>query len=204
MYMPFGLSGFTPPDGGQGIKWNIDFALKGYNEPDNYVNKFYNFLLAIETRVIENICEDSVRIFGSKQSMHSLRDKFTSNLKQPTAKYEPKFRVKVDTETDGESMKISVFDSENNPIFEKPQNALFARKSGTAIIELDSVYFMNKKFGLVWRMRQLKIFEPQNLKGFQFAASAAAEPDGSDDGEDEDEENNNQHKKITGFMFSTV
>ena len=36
------------------------------------------------------------------------------------------------------------------------------------MIELHSIYFMNKRFGLTWKMYQMKIFEPQRLKGFQF------------------------------------
>ena len=35
MYMPFGISGFTPPVGN--TKWNVDFSMKGYDEEGNYV-----------------------------------------------------------------------------------------------------------------------------------------------------------------------
>mgnify|MGYP001170814929 FL=1 len=38
MYMPFGLSGFTPEVGP--TKWSIDFAMKGYDEDGNFVKKF--------------------------------------------------------------------------------------------------------------------------------------------------------------------
>ena len=43
LYMPFGVSGFTPEVGP--VKYNIDFALKGYDENGSYIKKFYKRLL---------------------------------------------------------------------------------------------------------------------------------------------------------------
>ena len=170
MYMPFGLSGFVPTEPNQQTKWNIEFALKGYTEKDNEVCNFYNFLLEIEKKTIEHICEHSVKIFGSKQSMSSLEKKFTSNMKKPSAIYEPKFRVKVDTDVATEIPKPSIFNADSKQMFEKASNALYARTTGTSIVELDSVYFMNNKFGLVWKLHQLKVFEHDKRQkmGFQF------------------------------------
>ena len=42
MYMPFGVSGFTPEVGQ--TKYNIDFAVKGYDEEDSYMKKLYEKL----------------------------------------------------------------------------------------------------------------------------------------------------------------
>ena len=62
MYMPFGLSGFTPDMGA--TKWNIDFSLKGWDEEDNYVNTFYKWIKNVEDSVIEHISNKSCEIFG--------------------------------------------------------------------------------------------------------------------------------------------
>ena len=40
MYMPFGVSGFTPEVGP--TKYNIDFAIKGYDEEESYMKNFYD------------------------------------------------------------------------------------------------------------------------------------------------------------------
>jgi hypothetical protein len=48
------------------------------------------------------------------------------------------------------------------------RSGLYARNSGHAMVELNSVYFLNRKFGLTWKLNQLVVYEPQNLKGFQF------------------------------------
>ena len=164
LYMPFGLSGFVPEVGQ--TKWNIDFSMKGYNEDDNYVGKFYKFLKEIENKVINKVHEESKIIFGREKSIDEIRDMFNSNIKE-NGDREPKFRVKVDTTIDN-SIKPYIFDSEKNRLNVVAENGIYSRKSGTAIIEIISVYFLNRKFGITWKLNQLQVFEPQRLKGFQM------------------------------------
>ena len=78
MYMPFGMSGYTPAVGN--TKWNVDFSLKGYDEDENYVKFFYETMLQVETRIIENVAKQSVNIFGKEMSVDELRSIFNSNL----------------------------------------------------------------------------------------------------------------------------
>ena len=79
MYMPFGISGFVPEVGQ--TKWNIDFSMLGYDEENNYVNKFYNTLHEIENKIIESVSEQSEHIFGKEMSVDQLRPMFNSNIK---------------------------------------------------------------------------------------------------------------------------
>jgi ribonucleotide reductase alpha subunit len=53
MYMPFGVSGFTPEVGQ--TKYNVDFAIKGYDEDGSYMKKFYENLRKIEDMVIDSV-----------------------------------------------------------------------------------------------------------------------------------------------------
>jgi hypothetical protein len=166
MYMPFGISGFVPSSGP--TKWNIDFSMKGHDEDGNEVKTFYEFLTAIEHKVIEHIQVNSADIFGSRQTFADLQLKFNSNIKTTPGR-EPKFRVKVDTVFGKENeIKPCIFNATNVQVLDRAVSGLFSRHSGTAIVELGSVYFMNGKFGLTWRLHQLKVFEPQHLKGFQI------------------------------------
>lgn len=164
MYMPFGISGFTPEVGQ--TKYNIDFSMKGYDENDNYVKKFYDTLRAIEDKIIENVANQSEIIFGKAMTKDELASSFNSNIKE-SADREPKFRVKVDTTIDGD-IKASVCDPEKNVLNDSAENGLYARNTGLAIVELNSVYFLNRKFGITWKLYNLMVFEPQRLKGFQF------------------------------------
>ena len=91
---------------------------------------------------------------------------FNSNIKESPDR-EPKFRVKVDTTIDGD-IKASVCDPEKNVLSDSAENGLYARNTGLAIVELNSVYFLNRKFGITWKLYNLMVFEPQRLKGFQF------------------------------------
>jgi hypothetical protein len=164
MYMPFGISGFTPEVGD--VKYNVDFAIKGYDEDGSYMHAFYNSVRRLEDMVIDNVVEQSEAIFGKGMSKEELVPMFNSNIKESQGR-EPKFRVKVDVTMD-DQLKASVFDADKNPKNDEVSNGLYARNSGHAIVELNSVYFLNRKFGCTWKLNQLVVYEPQHLKGFQF------------------------------------
>ena len=164
LYMPFGVSGFTPEVGP--TKYNIDFALKGHDEDDRYIKSFYEGIRGIEDKIIESVVNQSEKIFGSHMSKEDLIPMFNSNVKQSPDR-EPKFRVKVDTDHQ-DMIKAGVYDSDKNAVKTEVTNGLYSRNSGHAIVELNSVYFLNRKFGCTWKLHQLIVYEPQNLKGFQF------------------------------------
>ena len=96
LYMPFGISGFTPEVGP--TKYNVDLALKGYDEDGSYINKFYTSIRAIENKIIDAVVEQSEKIFQKKMTKEELVPMFNSNVKESPDR-EPKFRVKVDTIT---------------------------------------------------------------------------------------------------------
>ena len=79
MYMPFGVSGFTPEVGP--TKYNIDFAIKGYDEEDSYMKKFYESVRKLEDKIINAVVEQSEVIFGSQMSKEELAPMFNSNVK---------------------------------------------------------------------------------------------------------------------------
>ena len=162
MYMPFGISGFTPEVGP--TKWNIDFSMNGWNEEGNYVNRFYKFLKDIEQHVMDYVKEHSVEIFA-KQDI-DLENIFNSNIKEDFDRGH-KFRVKVDTDSNN-VIKPRIFDVNENDITKTAEKGLYAKHSGVSLVELGSVYFLNKKFGLTWKVCQIKLYEPQRLHGFQF------------------------------------
>lgn len=164
MYMPFGVSGFTPAVGN--TKWNVDFALKGYDEDENYIKFFYETMLETETRIIEAVSKQSVGIFGKEMTVEELRPIFNSNLKYSPGR-EPKFRVKVDMSGAG-VVKTGIFNSEKQHLKDEIVDKLYARTSGVGIAEMCSVYFLNRQFGVTWKLHQLVVHEPQQLKGFQF------------------------------------
>jgi len=164
LYMPFGISGFTPDVGQK--KWNIDFSLKGWEEDGGYIQKFYRFLVDLENSVIDHVHKNSEDIFGSPMSRDTIAAMFNSNIKQTEGR-EPKLRVKVDVENNG-MIKPKIFDANEVDITSEAEEKLHSRQSGAAMVEINSIYFMNRRFGVTWKLHQLKVFAPERLKGFQF------------------------------------
>jgi hypothetical protein len=177
MYMPFGMSGFNPEYGQK--KWNIDFSLKGYDEEGSHMHSFHDFLKNVDNTVIDHIHQRSEEIFKTQLSRDAVANMFNSNLKD---KEPPLFRVKVDTDIDG-SLKALVFDADENKLSSPVEDKLYSRQMGVAIVELNSVYFMNKMCGLVWKLHQLKVYEPR----FQ---------------RQEREQEPGQEQRMTGFQFT--
>lgn len=168
MYMPFGINAWTPEVGPP--KYNIDFAMNGWNEDENYVKKFYETIVALENKVLEHVAEISEEVFGKKMEKDELFPLFNSNIKDGGNGYAPKFRIKVDgTTTD--TVKADVFDSNKNRLTDKLENGLYSRNSGRALVEISSVYFLNKRFGVTYKLNQLMVYEPERLKGFAFDLS---------------------------------
>jgi hypothetical protein len=166
LYMPFGISGFAYQ--GRPIQWNVELALKGWGKDDGYVKKFYDFVKDIENAVIEHVCSQKEVIFGSSSlTDDDIRNMFNSNLKDAANGYEPKLRLKVDTDRDLMT-KFKVFNEQHEDITQVVTDGLYARKSVVSVVELASVYFMNRKFGLVWRTAQMQVHEPQRLKGLHI------------------------------------
>ena len=164
MYMHFGISGFMPEVGN--TKWNIDFSMKGYDEDGNYVKAFYEILQLAEKTIIQAVSNQSQNIFGKHMSVDELLPMFNSNIKHSPDR-EPKFRVKVDTTSEG-VIKPGIFNNEKKHLKDLVSDKLYARNSGVGIIEMNSVYILNRKFGVTWKLHQLVVHEPQQLKGFQF------------------------------------
>lgn len=180
MYMPFGLSGFTPEIGP--TKWNIDFSMKGWDEEGNYIKKFYDFIKSVEDYFITHIEENSMEIFGRENV--NVRDLFNSNIKEDTSGREPKFRIKVDADQSNK-IKPRFFDVNENDVTKTAEKGLYSKHSGVSLVELNSVYFLNKMCGFTWKLCQMKVYEPQRLKGFQFNI----------------EENNDDNVEVKGFQF---
>ena len=187
MYMPFGVSGFAPPYGP--TKYNIDFSMKGWKEPDNYVKKFYDFLLMVESKVVSHVESISVDIFGRQMSNTELLALFNSNIKV-SGTYDPKFRVKVADNT------TQFFDVGDTEITKTLEEGLYKKMTGSALIQFGNIYFFNKRFGITWTIEQVKVYEPQRLHGFNFA-----DPVEDEDDIDSGDEDCKPVKKMSGFMF---
>jgi predicted tellurium resistance membrane protein TerC len=102
--------------------------MKGWNDSGNYVNKFYDFRVDVENRVISHVEAISAEIFGSKMSRDELVELFNSNIKMSQG-YDPKFRVKV-------SDKTQFFDIGDAEITGQLDEGLYKKYSGAALVQI--------------------------------------------------------------------
>ena len=100
---------------------------------------------------------------------HRLWQPYIANLgnNHLIACYGAEFRGKVDTDYEGR-IKPLIYDQEKKDIRCEAEDGLHSRTTGSSIVELNSVYFMNKKFGCTWKLYQLMVSDIQRLKGFQI------------------------------------
>lgn len=165
LYLPFGISRYTPPIGQD--RWTMDMNLTGWDK-DTYVGTFYKFIRDIENIVIDSVTEQSSHIFGSSVKRDNIVKMFNSNIKISNG-YDPKFRIKyLPRSTD-----IFKDDGEYDVDFNLDDGVL-AKCNVTCLVELSGVYFLNKMFGITWKLTQFKYYTPRadeetsTLKGFHF------------------------------------
>jgi len=164
MHMPWGCSSFTPDAGDP--KYNLDFTLQGFDDEETAVGKFHASLRQIESKIIDEVVAQSEAIFGSKRPRAEIEAMWNSNVKESAGDYDPKFRVKVMGTVDN-GVRAECFSGEDKRrLSDKLEPRLYSGNSGKAIVELSSVYFMNKMIGCVWKLSQLLVYEPERLTGF--------------------------------------
>ena len=95
--MPFGVSGL--PQRLVTLSTTSTFAIKGYDEDDSYMKKFYEVCRKLEDKIINAVVEQSEAIFGSHMSRRTVSNVQLQCKNVPDR--EPKFRVKVDTDIEG-------------------------------------------------------------------------------------------------------
>jgi hypothetical protein len=174
LYVPFGISGFPNKYGP--TKYSVDLSMRGWDQSNTYVNKFFTFLTTLEEQVIQHVREKN--ILGSEPEKH-----FNSNVKF-SGSHDPRFRVKIDRDT-------LFFDANGVNSTPDLEEGLFKGKSMTALIELKNIYFFNEKMGLTWTIVDAKVTEPLNhpVSGPKFIEG----------GDEEDEDR--PTKTLTGFQF---
>ena len=160
MFMPFGMSGMSY--NGEPPKYNIDFELEPNN--GNHIIEFMTWLTDFENHVLENVKKQYNDIFTTNKTVESM---YNSNIKSGFGV--DKLRLKVDTTWDDiPSLRSLVYDKDNNLLTDDLKKGLYSKMSGAATVEISSIWFMQGKFGIIWKIKQLQVWEPETIRGYQF------------------------------------
>ena len=144
-HLPFGFSEFKPQNDYQKSSISLQFLLND----DDFICK----VREMEAEVIEKVCE---MYKGNLDASH-----FNSNYNNG------RLRVKYNDQT------TSLFDVNGKKLNVDVEDKSFEKWSGAANVVVDGVYFMNQKFGLIWKANQVKLYEQtKSLTGYCFLSDS--------------------------------
>jgi hypothetical protein len=133
------------------------------------VQKFYNFLVDLEERIIAAAVENSVKWFGKKRSEEGIREGFNrivgtskDNIDGewvPNGKYPPSFKTKVPV-YDGR-VSTEIVDGSRNPVYTTPDTltSIFTKGVDCNLVVSGSIYVIaGGGFGVTWRLQTAQVF----------------------------------------------
>ena len=133
------------------------------------VQKFYNFLIDLEERILAAAVENSVKWFGKKRSEEGIREGFNRIIGTskdnidgewvPNGKYPPSFKTKVPV-YDGR-VSTEIVDGSRNPVYTTPDNltSIFTKGVDCNLVVSGSIYVIaGGGFGVTWRLQNAQVF----------------------------------------------
>lgn len=133
------------------------------------IQKFYNFLVDLEERIIAAAVENSVKWFGKKRSEEGIREGFNrivgtskDNIDGewiPNGKYPPSFKAKVPVYDNRVSTEI--VDGNRNPLYATPESlpSIFTKGVEGNLVVSGSIYVIaGGGFGVTWRLNTAQVF----------------------------------------------
>lgn len=181
MYAPFGISTFDDPSGGQ-QSFSLDASFRNYDS-DARIAGFLQKCHQLDEVVLETATSRSKEWFGSQKSKEMVAEFVRKTVREPSdPKYAPTMRLKINTSNG--SVGSEFYDEHQERV---DKNYLTKGCSFRAIIEMSSVWFVGKSFGVTWRVAQLAVVSrPDGLTGYAFHQEDGenAEGNGAEFGQD--------------------
>lgn len=183
---PFGLGTYTDENTGV-VKYSVDLSFRGKDTNDK-ISMFMNKMMELDEYMIKTAVENSKEWFGKKMSKEVVAELYRPIIKpsKDPEKYAPTMKFKIRTKDD--VMQVQAFDQNKEP-FELTQLGSGAHIA--AIAECNSVWFVNKQFGISWTLVQAKINQPESLRDCAFVDSDVEEDDVEEPDEEEPKEDPN-------------
>lgn len=201
---PFGISTW-PGERGAPDKHTLDLSFAG-KETTPAIQEFHDMLQNISNFVLDSALENSNTWFKKKYPSRDVVEAiFNSNIRYSKDKttgeisnaYPPTFKMNLPYR-DG-NFTFPCYGASRDPInlvdiMNQPSRGKGARV--TAIMQLNSLWIVGGKFGLTWKVSQLRIVMPQISSGYAFVPMADDDEvtnKTSDDNDDNDDAQENAH-----------
>jgi len=138
------------------------------------IQKFYNFLVELEERIIAAAVENSVKWFGKKRSEEGIREGFNRLIGTskdnidgewvPNGKYPPSFKTKVPVYDNRVSTEI--VNGNRDPMYATPESltSIFSKGVECNLVVSGSIYVIaGGGFGVTWRLNNAQVFARAKL-----------------------------------------
>ena len=161
---PFGLSTYTDDKTGV-TKYSIDMSFKGY-DTDPKLEMFHKKMEALDNHILSLAEKNSKDWLGKKMSKEVVEALYRPVVKlaKDPEKYAPTMKMKITNTQKGE-MNVEAYDTKRNKIEMKE---LQAGSRIRCLMECSSIWFVNKQFGISWRLVQVEVNKPDKISGFSF------------------------------------
>lgn len=149
--LPYGISTFNN-------RHSVNFV---FGSATPTTKRFVDFLQKFDDLSVSRACVESSNWFGKKIDKTIIKDLYNSQLKHTK---------------DGDGMRAKLIMKNNEFVgdvfdFNKQPITIQAVQPGStvqAIIECVGMYFINKEFGITWKVVQLKLQPNNKITGYSF------------------------------------
>lgn len=167
MYIPFDVSHHNE-DGQSNVNFTFEVALQGYNEEGSKMKTFFDKITQLDEHVVNTCVERSVEWIGDKKGQEVVQEFYRKLLRHKNPKYSPIMKVKV-AQLKSDGTLPTLFDSANS---NATLDILSLSKGvrGKFILAFQSVWFVNKTFGVTAKLIQASVTQrPQTaLNNYAF------------------------------------
>lgn len=163
MVMPFGVTPYQESPGGDIQSYSVDVSFRG---EDPKIADFQKKIEELDDILIQTATENSEAWFGRPMTRELVTEFYRKLLNNKNPQYPPTLRVKVGVGYNGEIL-ARFYDEAR-----APTNIEYLVKGATVklIVELSSVWFVNKTFGATFRLVQAAVVtKPDRLTNYAFA-----------------------------------
>jgi hypothetical protein len=171
--LPFGLNIQSFDD--SATKMTIDQSL-GNSEAQDELGEWHRWLVGFDEFMIGLAHAKSESWFKKKLSKEILEEFYKPSILKSKKGYDPTFKMKIPVQND--KAAITIYNDQEEEV---GQELLEKGCHVRTIIELQSVWFVNKMFGVTWKVLQLQVFPVAKFSGFAFKKSVKTEQKVTDD-----------------------
>ena len=179
--VPFGLSVQSFDD--SATKISIDQSL-GNLEEQNEMGAWHAWLKGFDEKLLEIAHERSEEWFKKQLKPEILEEFYKPCVaKSKNEKYPPTFKMKIPVKDD--KAAITIYDNNEQVV---GQELIEKGCHVRTIVELQGVWFVNKMFGVTWKVMQLQVFPVPKYNAFAFSKPVDGGPVNDETGVECDED----------------